>query len=153
MNILTLAAYKRARRALRGECEPNSRPILVRTNINKKASENKARCARWVRALTDSTKRKKTQTTRKGLSAFLVEAAGLEPTVSSTRNWRDTTFATPRNDWFSFDCSWLCFKSYTSKLSILLYQNANRLSRVLFVKYVNYNLQKLGFFYFFRERG
>ena len=26
----------------------------------------------------------------------LVEAAGLEPTVSSTRNWRDTTFATPR---------------------------------------------------------
>ena len=28
---------------------------------------------------------------------YLVEAAGLEPTVSSTRNWRDTTFATPRN--------------------------------------------------------
>ena len=27
----------------------------------------------------------------------MVEAAGLEPTVSSTRNWRDTTFATPRN--------------------------------------------------------
>ena len=27
---------------------------------------------------------------------YLVEAAGLEPTVSSTRNWRDTTFATPR---------------------------------------------------------
>ena len=26
----------------------------------------------------------------------MVEAAGLEPTVSSTRNWRDTTFATPR---------------------------------------------------------
>ena len=29
---------------------------------------------------------------------YLVEAAGLEPTVSSTRNWRDTTFATPRNE-------------------------------------------------------
>ena len=27
---------------------------------------------------------------------YLVEAAGFEPTVSSTRNWRDTTFATPR---------------------------------------------------------
>ena len=26
----------------------------------------------------------------------MVEAAGFEPTVSSTRNWRDTTFATPR---------------------------------------------------------
>ena len=34
---------------------------------------------------------------RKGNPSFLVEAAGLEPTVSSTRNWRDTTFATPRN--------------------------------------------------------
>ena len=37
---------------------------------------------------------------KKGLSTMtillLVEAAGLEPTVSSTRNWRDTTFATPR---------------------------------------------------------
>ena len=30
------------------------------------------------------------------LSLFLVEVAGLEPTVSSTRNWRDTNFATPR---------------------------------------------------------
>ena len=28
----------------------------------------------------------------------LVEVAGLEPTVSSTRNWRDTNFATPRNN-------------------------------------------------------
>ena len=28
--------------------------------------------------------------------SLVVEAAGLEPTVSSTRNWRDTTFATPR---------------------------------------------------------
>ena len=26
----------------------------------------------------------------------MVEAVGLEPAVSSTRNWRDTTFATPR---------------------------------------------------------
>ena len=33
---------------------------------------------------------------REGNPSFLVEAAGLEPTVSSTRNWRDTTFATPR---------------------------------------------------------
>ena len=37
----------------------------------------------------------KNKTVRR-LSYFLVEAAGLEPTVSSTRNWRDTTFATPR---------------------------------------------------------
>ena len=59
MNILTLAAYKRARRALRGECEPNSRPNLVRTNINKKASENKARCARWVLVLASFDRMKK----------------------------------------------------------------------------------------------
>ena len=36
---------------------------------------------------------------REGNPSFLVEAAGLEPTVSSTRNWRDTTFATPRKRW------------------------------------------------------
>ena len=43
--------------------------------------------------------RKKPKTSQKWLvfGCFLVEAAGLEPTVSSTRNWRDTTFATPRN--------------------------------------------------------
>ena len=39
---------------------------------------------------------KKEQTTTRAVCSFLVEAAGLEPTVSSTRNWRDTTFATPR---------------------------------------------------------
>ena len=32
----------------------------------------------------------------------LVEVAGLEPTVSSTRNWRDTNFATPRYNFFVF---------------------------------------------------
>ena len=30
------------------------------------------------------------------IKTVLVEVAGLEPTVSSTRNWRDTNFATPR---------------------------------------------------------
>ena len=38
-----------------------------------------------------STKKEKTV-----LLTVLVEVAGLEPTVSSTRNWRDTNFATPR---------------------------------------------------------
>ena len=39
----------------------------------------------------------------------MVEAAGLEPTVSSTRNWRDTTFATPRNvKTIEFCCGQLC---------------------------------------------
>ena len=40
----------------------------------------------------------KNKDSHKDCPYFLVEAAGLEPTVSSTRNWRDTTFATPRNE-------------------------------------------------------
>ena len=40
MNILTLAAYERARRALRGECEPNSRAGKMRTNISNEPSAN-----------------------------------------------------------------------------------------------------------------
>ena len=40
MNILTLAAYERARRALRGECEPNSRAGRMRTNISNEPSAN-----------------------------------------------------------------------------------------------------------------
>ena len=40
---------------------------------------------------------KRTESHQRLSVLFLVEAAGLEPTVSSTRNWRDTTFATPRN--------------------------------------------------------
>ena len=59
MNILALAAYERARRALRGECEPNSRPKVVRTNISNKVSENKAKCARWVLVLVSFDKIKK----------------------------------------------------------------------------------------------
>ena len=40
VNILTLAAYERARRALRGECEPNSRAGKMRTNISNEPSAN-----------------------------------------------------------------------------------------------------------------
>ena len=43
MNILTLAAYEQTRRALRGECEPNSRLSKVRTNIRNKQSADKAK--------------------------------------------------------------------------------------------------------------
>ena len=110
-NILTLAAYERARRALRGVCEPNSRLKVVRTNISDKVSENKAKCARWVRGRTASTKQKKRKGPRKGVLLFLVDAAGLEPTVSSTRNWRDTTFATPRNMCFRLARSAALFPS------------------------------------------
>ena len=46
--------------------------------------------------ITASIKKKKRGITTGVIPLFLVEAAGLEPTVSSTRNWRDTTFATPR---------------------------------------------------------
>ena len=60
VNILTLAAYEQAQRALRGECEPNSRTKWVRTNINNKVSENKARCVRWVLVLASFDKMKKT---------------------------------------------------------------------------------------------
>ena len=35
-----LAAYERARRALRGECKPNSRAGKVRTNISNEPSAN-----------------------------------------------------------------------------------------------------------------
>ena len=45
----------------------------------------------WVR--TRSLRPKKEKTVKK---TVLVEVAGLEPTISSTRNWRDTNFATPR---------------------------------------------------------
>ena len=40
VNILALAAYERARRALRGECEPNSRAGKMRTNISNEPSAN-----------------------------------------------------------------------------------------------------------------
>ena len=59
MNILTLAAYERARRALRGECEPDSRPNLVRTNVSYSKSANKVNCVRWVLVLVSFDKIKK----------------------------------------------------------------------------------------------
>ena len=159
MNILTLAAYERARRALRGECEPNSRAGKMLTNISNKPSanivkmrevgsrprrlrQNKKRPSQnglflveaagkqvikqlitvfhdapeqnkelkegvnLRRATTMFASRRRTlvrvplkirkRTALEDNPLILVEAAGLEPTVSSTRNWRDTTFATPR---------------------------------------------------------
>ena len=92
VNILTLAAYERARRALRGECEPNSRAGKMRTNISNKPSANIVKM-REVCSRPRRLRQNEKKTVKNGL---LVEAAGLEPTVSSTRNWRDTTFATPR---------------------------------------------------------
>ena len=93
LNILTLAAYERARRALRGECEPNSRAGKMRTNISNEPSANIVK----MREVGSRPCRLRQNKKRPSKTVFLVEAAGLEPTVSSTRNWRDTTFATPRN--------------------------------------------------------
>ena len=75
-NILTLAAYERVQRDLRGVCEPTVAEATVfeprhRLRIKKQAN-------------------------RKGWLVFLVEVAGFEPTTSSTRNWRATNCATPR---------------------------------------------------------
>ena len=133
MNILTLAAYERARRALRGECEPNSRAGKMRTNISNEPSANIVKmrevCSRPRRLRQNKKDRQKRSfwskrrdsilartarsvfhgrghppevrsvpfplrvpclKSKKGYTArvyplYLVEAAGLEPTVSSTR--------------------------------------------------------------------
>ena len=76
-NILTLAAYERARRALRGVCEPTVAKATVFEPRHRLRQKNKP-------------------TARAGLF-FLVEVAGFEPTTSSTRNWRATNCATPRS--------------------------------------------------------
>ena len=158
MNILTLAAYERARRALRGECEPNSRAGKMRTNISNEPSANIVKmrevgsrpcrlrqnkkdrqknglfgrsggtrthglqypklaryhlryasiCEKTIefccgqlcgqpRNLTDFSEWVKCEKSSvfKGFRHF---CSGLvEQETTSTRNWRDTTFATPRN--------------------------------------------------------
>ncbi len=43
----------------------------------------------------------KRESNHKGCSLFLVEVAGLELAASSTRNWRATNCATPRNEIFT----------------------------------------------------
>ncbi len=71
-NILTLAAYEQARRALRGECELNSRQGKVRTNISDKQSANIAR----MREVGSRPRRLRQNEKRPSKTVFLVEAAG-----------------------------------------------------------------------------
>ena len=79
LNILTLAAYERAQRALRGVCEL----AIAQSTI---ASSRQRRFGQ----------KKKEQITARAICSFLVEVAGLELAASSTRNWRATSCATPR---------------------------------------------------------
>ncbi len=72
----------------------------------------------------------------KGVLLFLVEAAGLEPTVSSTRNWRDTTFATPRNMRFLISARCRGFPSRDYYItSFRLCQSQNQIKKVFFALY------------------
>ncbi len=71
-NILTLAAYEQARRALRGECEPNSRQGKERTNISDKQSANIAR----MREVGSRPRRLRQNEKRPSKTVFLVEAVG-----------------------------------------------------------------------------
>ena len=71
-NILTLAAYERARRALRGECEPNSRAGKMRTNISNEPSANIVK----MREVGSRPCRLRQNKKRPSKTVFLVEAAG-----------------------------------------------------------------------------
>ena len=81
VNILTLAAYERARRALRGECEPNSRAGKMRTNISNKPSANIVE----MREVGSRPRRIRQNEKRPSKTVFLVEVAGLELAASSSR--------------------------------------------------------------------
>ena len=72
MNILTLAAYERARRALRGECEPNSRTGKMRTNISNEPSANIVK----MREVGSRPRRLRQNKKDRQKTVFLVEAAG-----------------------------------------------------------------------------
>ena len=74
VNILTLAAYERARRALRGECEPNSRAGKMRTNISNEPSANIVK----MREVGSRPCRLRQNKKRPSKTVFLVEAAGLD---------------------------------------------------------------------------
>ena len=109
--ILTLAAYKQARRALRGECEPNSRAGKMRTNISNEPSANIVK----MREVGSRPCRLRQNKKRPSKTVFLVEAAGLEPTVSSTRS-----------DWEqSFDYSCLLFSAFKSENSAFGYSRSH----------------------------
>ena len=88
VNILTLAAYERARRALRGECEPNSRAGKMRTNISNEPSANIVK----MREVGSRPCRLRQNKKRPSKTVFLVEATRLELAISSTRSRKNMFF-------------------------------------------------------------
>ena len=76
VNILTLAAYEQAQRALRGECELDF-ALCAKASFHPHHNDKKA-------------------DNQVVICFFMVEVAGLELAASSTRNWRATNCATPR---------------------------------------------------------
>ena len=94
VNILTLAAYERARRALRGECEPNSRAGKMRTNISNEPSANIVK----MREVCSRPRRLRQNEKRPSKTVFLVEAAGFsaQPNISPLSAWQTSL---PISEW------------------------------------------------------
>ena len=98
----------------------------MRTNISNEPSANIVK----MREVGSRPCRLRQNKKRPSKTVFLVEAAGLEPTVSSTRNWRDTTFATPRKNiyFLLFDWKALALRHRRIVESLRLCKSSTRLS-------------------------
>ena len=75
-----------------GDTHSDGSFIVYEREIGQKMGENARKCPKTLKNA-----KKSARQFYQNHRADLVEATRLELAISSTRNWRDTTFATPRN--------------------------------------------------------